>query len=51
VKEELKDNKDYITKLRRKVEDLLRKAHPTTVVKVAKFLGFDVRKDISDKYG
>jgi hypothetical protein len=51
VKEEESKDKDYITKLRRKIEDYLRKAQPPTVLKVGKFLGFDVRKDISDKYG
>jgi len=51
VKEEVKDDKEYITKLRRKIEDYLRKAQPATVVKVGKFLGFDVNKDIVDKYG
>jgi hypothetical protein len=51
VKDELQDGKDYITKLRRKIEDYLRKSQPPTIVKVGKFLGFDVRKDISDRYG
>ena len=45
------DEVRQITKLRRRIEEFLRKSDVKILIKVANFLGIKVQKDLKEKYG